>query len=104
VAAPALRRRLQFLLRTFSGIAAAIAATGVYARGWGAGQSLALGAAVAVAGYASLWIVLRSQLGANRAEPKPSAPSDIGPRSRATPRRGRRVLTGPESDDGEAPG
>jgi len=102
VAAPALRRRLQFLLRTFSGIAAAIAATGVYARGWGAGQSLALGAAVA--GYASLWIVLRSQLGANRAEPKPGAPSDTGPRSRATPRRGRRVLTGPESDDGEAPG
>jgi hypothetical protein len=104
MATPALRGRLQFLLRTFSGISAVIAATGVYARGWGAGQSFALGAAVAVACYASLRIVLRSQLGANSAEPKPGAPPEPGSRSRGGLRRGRRVLTGPESDDGEAPG
>ncbi len=100
MATPALRRRLQFLVRTFSGIAAAIAATGVYARGWGAGQSLALGAAVAVAAYASLRIVLRSQFSANSAEPKSGAPPDAGSRSHAEARRSRRVLTGPGSGEG----
>jgi hypothetical protein len=82
------------LLRAFAGIVAAIAGTAAYARGWGAGPSLALGGGLAVVGYAVLNLLVRGPF----REVPPAPPLAPRGRARQDPGERRRVLTDHESD------